>query len=217
MNRALSYLSLVVFIILCSPVSYAASLDNLVLAEGDAYFSILHESLENGDGYAWLEETEDYLAVDEGNWRHRITLDSLRARIEKPEAVNGLYELKGLKAEVYLKRRWPQPECFRELRRIPELAPVMMELFLHGLESYPYSGSGYQDAEARALRYGILAAVGESGHPSAEWFLEEVAKSYYESQGTKFAAYDALGRISGSSAYEKLVALYDASQEDIHV
>jgi len=195
----------------------ASSLSELAWAEGDAYYSILHESLGNGDARHWLNFEDGFEAVDEGNWRYRVTADALRLHLDKSEEISEVFNLRGLEAEIYLKRRWPYPESFRELKRKPQLAPVMMELFMHGLDEYAYSGSAYRDSEERALRYGILAAVGESGHPASEWFLAEVAESYYESQGTRLAAFEALGRVETLGAYEKLTDLYREARDDVRV
>ncbi|SVC87616.1 uncharacterized protein METZ01_LOCUS340470, partial [marine metagenome] len=154
-----------------SSSAWAATLQDVAWAADGDYYALLYQSIADGEVDTWRESGVADTALDAGNWRESVTAQAAHLHQREPDAVAAVYELTGLRADVYLARRWPHPECFRELRRLSALTPIMMELYLHGLASYGYSRTAHRDAEERALRLGIIAAVEESNHPAAYWFL----------------------------------------------
>ena len=51
------------------------------------------------------------------------------------------------------------------------LAAVQMELFLNGLDDYPWTGPELAEVERETLEADVPRAIGKSGHSPAPWFL----------------------------------------------
>ena len=58
---------------------------------------------------------------------------------QKPSVVQAIHSIQGIRPEHYLRRRLPQPEVARELKRISGSAPILMSLYLRGFSTFPFS------------------------------------------------------------------------------
>lgn len=187
----------------------------MVAANGDAYVAVraevaalpgmqerVHAALAKAQ---WTPETFPRLAM----------AVVVQAHLAHPDVVRRVYRLEGLDPAHYGKRRRPDPECGRELRRLGATAVgPMLELYLKTFESYPFTPVADQpDAiglQRAALREGLMIALAESGHPVAFFVLRHVASNPEEPEGTRKQAIEGLGTIGTPAAFAELVQL-DAS------
>jgi len=129
---------------------------------------------------------------------------------ERPEQCARVYALDGLEPSIYLARRRPGPEVGRELRRLRDMGPIFFEALtksLHRVSSPSDFPEGYRDraeqliaTEHAALRVGLLAALGRSGHPVARMALSRVVVDTRAPESERRAAAIALGEAGGDVA-----------------
>ena len=207
-------MSLAWFLTFCvvSGSASASTLDELVWLEGDIYYQTLHESIVGGELDKWAESI-DLQRYDESNWRSLVTLEAAELHRDNPKLVDLVYNLESLKAEVYFKTRLGRPWCGRELARLPDgLVPVMIELYLRGLEGYGYSSPDHRDIEEEALRLGLIRRVASTQHPAVYWFLLEVAEGLYWDEASWSLAIGGLGRSHSADAFHVLRGMFDEAE-----
>lgn len=181
-------------------------------AQGDAYVAVRSEvlalpglegNLEAALAKAkWTPETFPRLAM-------AVVAQSY---LSQPDVVRQVYRLEGLDPKECGKRRRPDPECGRELRRLGARAVgPMLELYLKTFETYPFAEAPDQPdaiaAQRAALREGMMIAFAESGHPAAFFVLRQVASNPEEQEGARKQAIEGLGTVGTASAFSELVHL----------
>lgn len=150
-------------------------------------------------------------------WQQLVADEATGLNKKIPHEVDRLYGLNGLRAQHYLQWRRPEPAVFRELQALPHLTAAMMDIFLNGLESYPWSGRAYEEEERLALQNGILHAVGESGHPAAVLFLSHVIDSQFESRSVRLSAIAALTKTGSADALLVLGSRQEEARHDVEL
>ena len=109
------------------------------------------------------------------NWMALVAVEAMLIRATRHGSASRLRSLEGLNPSRYLLYRRPEPDVARELNRMRELAPLMMDLYLAGLNEYRWSSPEAAPMERRALVRGLLGAIGRSGHRASVFFLAHVA------------------------------------------
>lgn len=148
--------------------------------------------------------------VDQHNWRREASIAIATA---KSQPVEGLFALRGIDPRFYLRDRIQNPTVSAELRRMNLPAGALFELFLETFDDYPFAPAAaypvHLDAAARtrlrieerkALRQGLVDAIGATGHPVAPFLLADVVLDGNESIATRSIAAIALGATRGEKA-----------------
>ena len=138
-------------------------------------------------------------------WRRLVLTEALVMHATHPQDAERLRNLEGLDPGHYLLRRRPEPSVARELRRMRHAAPLMIELFAKETDTYKWSSAAAAPAERRALRNGLLFAVGRSGHPSSRHFLIDFIERECNDCESRVAAIGALGETGSPEAVPVLL------------
>jgi hypothetical protein len=162
----------------------------------------------------WAESMRAAEGYDSNTWRNQVIAEATLLKSKRADSVENLYHLEGLRSEQYLKWRRPEPAVLRELKKMPELAASMMELYHMGFNAYPWSGPAYEDAERLALQMGLLHAIGESNHPARVFFLADIVESRYSSRAVRLSAVSALAKTGSKDALEIFVSMQPESEND---
>lgn len=139
------------------------------------------------------------------NWMTLVATEAMLMRATRHGIASRLRSLEGLDPSRYLLDRRPEPDVARELNRMRELAPLMMDLYLAGLNEYRWSSPEAAPKERRALVRGLLGAIGGSGHPASVFFLAHVAADGCVGRASCDAVIAALGD-TGSAASTRVLA-----------
>ncbi|MBI5508954.1 MAG: HEAT repeat domain-containing protein [Deltaproteobacteria bacterium] len=196
-----------------------AALATMEHAEGDAYVSARRALLSEGEGieaelsrrlaaarFSAASFVRDSLTAAALSWRR----DADRAR--------RLYELRGLRPEIYLTTPPGRPEVARELKRLALPAPLLAELWLKGDRVYPFAGPGAYPTtlataerdrlhaeERRALRAGLLVALARSHHPAATPLIRQALADPSLHTGLRAVAAEAAGALGDLTAVPTLL------------
>lgn len=190
----------------------AATLDRLLAKAPQrqgAQFLRLSQELEalGPEAKAELRKRVGELRYSPEGWRRDLDLLMLDALIHRSSEVDRLNGLAGLEPRVYLSNRRPEPSVGAELKAM-KLDPAALFLaHYHSAELYRYAERGQypvaltdemqvtlRKAEVRALRHGLLIALGASGHPAAAQSLAEVALDRRQDEATRGLAAAHLGQ-----------------------
>ena len=162
----------------------------------------------------WAHSIRVASDYDSKTWVELVIAEATLLKGKSPDSVERLYQLEGVRAEYYLKWRRPEPAVLRELKKMPELAASMMELYHMGFNSYPWSGPAYEGAERLALQMGLLHAIGESEHPARVFFLTDIVESRFRSRAVRLSAVAALAKTGSPEALEVLVGMLPEAEKD---
>ena len=162
----------------------------LLLSAGTAVDVTLAQGLMAEHGRAYVETREALLerrnivdvvpttvqTTDYGpsTWMSLVLAEALAMHLTHSEEARHLRNLQGLNSDHYLLRRSQRPSAARELRSLRHVAPLLIELFLKGIETYEWSSPATAEAEEQALRRDLLMAIGRSDHPASIYFLMDV-------------------------------------------
>src|SRR5581483_8366359 len=136
------------------------------------------------------------------------------ARIAQPDLTAKISHIEGVDKASYSKRRRPEPECARELKRLgPDAAGLLLELAWKTGDKYPST----TDAERSALRQGVVYALAETKHPAALLVMKKVANDASELEAVRLLAAEGLGTQGSAAALAELVALHDAESTPANV
>jgi hypothetical protein len=127
-------------------------------------------------------------------WQTSVRSEAKALRSQDAKNVAKLYALKGLDYATYRQWRRPEPAVNRELKGMPELAALMMQIHQEGLGTYPYGAGPNRQQERQALAEGLLSAIGLSGHPQASAYLLHALRLKGLSSGERQVGIRALGR-----------------------
>ena len=152
----------------------AASADMMIDKNGTEYAEARAALAADARAVAAMEKVLAATAYDSQNWLRLVLMEAVVMHATRPGDAHSLRHLQGLDPEHYLRRRRPDPSVARELQQMHDSAPLMIELFLKGVDTYGWSSAEAAAMERRALTNGLLQAVGRSRHPSAVFFLAEV-------------------------------------------
>jgi hypothetical protein len=190
----------------------ASSLDRLVARAHDLrgpQFLQLGEELEalGPEAKADLRRKVNDLRFTTDGWRRDLDVVMLDVLVHRPTEVSRLDGLSGLEPRVYLSNRRPEPSVGTELKAM-KLDPALLFLaHYQTAELYRFAERGQYPAalsdevqanlrksEMRALRHGLLIALGASGHPAAARTLAEVALDRRQDEATRGLAAAHLGQ-----------------------
>ena len=207
------------------------ALAGLEAAEGAAYVAARDALLARPGLAAALSSRP--ATWSEGSWRRDALAEVLSARLADPAPFEAIYALQGLTPSHYTARRRPGPEVLRELKRMATSgAPALLEVALKTFDVYPFSAAdafpahldaaaieAFQQAERRALREGLMVAIGRSRHAAASHVLAGVLGDAREELGARQAAAIGLGRTGqdGALAHLVRVAADDDAQVEVRV
>ena len=149
-------------------------IDDLLHKSGHAYEEARAEILEREDALELLRSSLGSRTYGRATWERLALNEALSMHITHSKEANLLRNLQGLKSDHYRHMRVPAPSVSRELRRLTHAAPLMIELFLKGMETYEWSSPATAGEEEAALRRDLLMAIGRSGHPASVHFLTTV-------------------------------------------
>ena len=140
-------------------------------------------------------------------WRQDLDVVMLDALVNRQAEVSRLNGLAGLEPRVYLSNRRPEPSVGAELKAMKLDPAVLFLAHYQTSELYRYADRGQYPAaltdemqaslrklEVRALRQGLLIAIGASGHPAAAGTLAEVALDRRQDEATRGLAAAQLGQ-----------------------
>ena len=144
--------------------STSALIEDLFDERGRAYEEAREEVLGRRDIVDVARASLVTTAYGRSTWRRLVLREALAMHVTHREEAEHLRNLQGLDSDHYRLRRVPVPSAARELRRLRHVAPLMIELFLKGVDTYAWSGPATAEAEAAALRRNLLMAIGRSGH-----------------------------------------------------
>lgn len=156
-------------------------------------------------------------------WQRDLAAAADEARAENPAAWTRLHKLEGLRPEVYLRKRRPEPNVERELAQLVSRgevpAALIAALLVSGLDDYPVSSRGdFPDhvkgqetaliaRERDQLEDGLLLALGASGHPSAPFVVASWLDDAERDPAHRRIAAIALGKTGSELAVSRLVRL----------
>lgn len=184
-------------------------LNELLAADGVAYEAARGAALARPGVRDALRASLEGAVYGPSNWRRLVLAEALSMHLTHPEKAEALRSLDGLDSERYLLHRKPEPSAARELRQLDHVAPLMIELFLKGIETYGWSNAAAAAAEARALRRDLLFAIGRSGHPASVHLLLDVVEGGCACCESCAAAVAALGATGSLAALPALLRVRD--------
>lgn len=152
----------------------ATLVDELQGREGQAYEVAREAVLGRPDVLEATRAIGEGAAYGPSTWRRLVLAEALAMHVTHREEAARLRDLEGLRSEHYLLARRPEPSAARELRQLRHVAPLLIELFLKGIETYRWSSPAAAPAEEAALRVGLLFAIGRSDHAASVHFLSDV-------------------------------------------
>ena len=149
-------------------------IEGLLDAHGYAYVEARQALLDRQDIVDAARATLETTPYEPSTWLPLILTEALVMHGTHRQEAERLQNLRGLDSDHYLLDRLPEPSAARELRRMRHVAPLMIELFLKGVETYEWSSADTAEAEQKALKRDLLMAVGRSDHPASVYFLTDV-------------------------------------------
>ena len=179
---------------------------------GRAYVEARDELLEQPELLAAVQAAREATAYGGGNWLPLVLSEALAMHLTHSEEARRLHRLRGLDPDHYLLRRRPEPSTGRELWRLRHVAPLMIELFLKGLDTYEWSSAAAAPAERRALRSNLLMAIGRSDHPASAYFLTHVVEGQCPGGDSCDTAVIALGETGALQALPVLLGVLDGAR-----
>ncbi len=186
--------------------------DGLLEEQGHAYEEARERILGRQDLVDVVRATLERTEYGPSTWRQLVLVEALAMHVTHQVEAEDLRNLQGLDSDHYRLRRVPEPSATRELRRLRHVAPLMIELFLKGMETYGWSSPDTAEAEAAALRHGLLMAVGESGHPANVHFLADIVEGGCVCCESCDAAVRALGETGALQALPVLLRVLDEAR-----
>ncbi|MXY16080.1 MAG: hypothetical protein F4Y57_03530 [Acidobacteria bacterium] len=154
--------------------STASLIDDLEGREGQAYEAARDAVLGRPDVLEAARAIGEGTAYGASTWQRLVLAEALAMHVTHREEAALLRDLEGLRSEHYRLARRPEPSAARELMRLRHVAPLLIELFLKGVETYRWSSPAAAPAEEAALREGLLFAIGRSDHAASLHFLSDV-------------------------------------------
>ncbi|MCX7703528.1 MAG: HEAT repeat domain-containing protein [Planctomycetota bacterium] len=176
----------------------------------------------------YLEKLADEKNWTSENWRNAFCAATvLLWRRNRPLCEN-CYNLKGLKPEEYLKRRLPEPNVIRELCGLgKEAVPIMLEILEKTFSLYRFTEvvpegfegevNSLRSMEQKALKLGIIIALGRLKEKRANYFLTEMVKRRGEDSDVRAAAAESVGMVGVEGAVSFLCRFFSADDEDDRV
>ena len=190
----------------------AALIDDLVDEQGRAYEKAREEVLGRRDVVDVARASLERTAYGRSTWRRLVLTEALAMHVTHREEAEHLRNLQGLDSDHYRLRRVPVPSAARELRRLRHVAPLMVELFLKGMDTYAWSSPATAGAEAAALRRNLLMAIGRSGHAARVHFLTDVLEGGCACCESCDTAVRALGETGARAALPVLLRVLDEAR-----
>ncbi len=190
----------------------AALIDDLLDKRGIAYEEARAAILRRQDVLDVTRGTLEGAAYGASTWRRLVQAEALAMHVTHREEAEDLLQLEGVNSDHYQRRRIPSPSVALELKRLRHVAPLMIELFLKGMETYAWSSPAAAEAEAAALRRDLLIAVGQSGHAASVHFLIDVIEGGCACCESCDAAALALGETGALEALPSLLRLLDGAR-----
>ena len=188
--------------------------DSLLEEQGRAYEEARERILGRQDLVDVVRATLERTVYGPSTWRQLVLAEALAMHVTHQVEAEELRNLQGLNRSHYRLRRNPEPSATRELRRLRHMAPLMIELFLKGMETYEWSSPDTAEAEAAALRRGLLTAVGESLHPASVHFLADLVEGGCVCCESCDVAIRALGETGALQALPVLLRVLDEARVD---
>jgi hypothetical protein len=145
-------------------------------------------------------------------WQQLVLTEALAMHATHREEAQRLQNLQGVDSDHYLLRRIPVPSAARELRGLRHVAPLMIELFLKGVETYRWSSPATAQPERAALQRDLLVAIGRSDHPASVHFLTDVIREGCDCCESCNAAVGALGDTGAVQALPVLREVLDEAR-----
>ena len=199
--------------VLAQPPTIESLIDGLLDEEGRAYEEAREAILSRPDivDAAWL--TRESTPYGPATWRRLVLTEALAMHVTHPNEARRLRSLQGLDNEHYRLRREPFPSVVRELRTLRHVAPLMMELFMKGTQTYGWSSPAAAEAEAAALHRDLLMAIGRSGHAASVHFLADVIEGGCGCCDSCDTALAALGETGTLAALPRLLRALNEARE----
>lgn len=172
--------------------------ESLLDLHGHAYAQARQALLDRQDVVEVARATLETTTYGPSTWLPLVLTEALAMHVTHRQEAERLQSLRGLDSDHYLSRRAPVPSAARELRGLRHVAPLMIELFLKGVETYAWSSPASAEVEKEALRRDLLVAIGRSDHAASVHFLTDVLEggcACCESCGTVVAALGATGAV----------------------
>ena len=194
------------------PPSGPVSIEGLLDARGRAYVEVREALLDRQDIVDVARATLRATTYGPSSWRRRVLTEALIMHVTHREKAERLQNLQGVNSDYYLLRRVPAPSAARELRGLTHVAPLLIELFLKGRESYRWSSPATASAEEEALSRDLLRTIGRSGHPAGVHFLADVLEGGCACCESCDAAVAALGDTGAAEALPVLLDLLEKAR-----
>ena len=192
-------------------------IDGLFNQQGRSYEEARGEVLARDDILDVVRESLETTAYGDSTWRRLVLAEALALHVTHPGEAERLRSLQGLDSDHYRLRRVPSPSAARELRGLRHVAPLLIELFLKGVETYAWSSAAAAEAEEAALRRDLLRAVGQSGHAASVHFLTDVVEGGCSCCESCAEAVAALGETGAQAAVPVLLGLLDGARANGNV
>ena len=187
------------------------SIEGLLDARGRAYVEAREALLDRQDIVDVARAALRATTYGPSTWRRLVLTEALIMHVTHREEAERLQNLQGVDSDHYLLRRVPAPSAARELRGLTHVAPLLIELFLKGMESYRWSGPATAQTEEEALSRDLLLAIGRSGHPASVHLLAGVLEGGCACCESCDATVAALGDTGAEEALPLLLdLLYEA-------
>ena len=188
--------------------------ESLLDERGDAYVAAREALLDRQDIVDVARAALGSTAYGPSTWLPLVLTEALAMHVTHREEAERLQDLEGLDSGRYLLSRVPAPSAARELSRLRHVAPLMIELFLKGVETYEWSSAATAEAEEEALRRDLLVAIGRSDHPASVYFLTDVIEGGCACCESCNPAVTALGETGSIQALPVLLEFLDEARGD---
>lgn len=192
----------------------ATLIDGMLDRQGGAWEQAREAVLDRADLVALARASVDATAYGPSTWRRLVLTEALAMHVTHPAEAERLRGLRGLNRDHYQRRRKPVPSAARELRTLRHVAPLMIELFLKGMETYPWSSPADAEAEGTALRRGLLMAIGRSGHAASVHFVIDVIEGGCACCASCDRAIAALGQTGSRRAVPVLLRVLEDARSN---
>jgi|GEM_PF-3212051 len=135
------------------------------------------------------------------------------------------YDLKRLKPQEYLKLRRPEPNVIRELCELSkEAVPIFIEVYEKTFSLYKFTETlpegfdgdvkSLRDSEQKALKVGIVVALGRLKDKRAYHFLAELMKRAAEDEDIRATAAESIGLIHAEGTVSFLSEFLSSDDEN---
>lgn len=195
--------------------SPSALVESLLDKHGHAYVDAREALLDRQDIVEAARATLEMTSYGPSTWLPLVLTEALAMHVTHRQEAERLQNLQGIDNNHYLRRRMPAPSAARELRQMRHVAPLMIELFLKGIETYWWSSGATAEAEEVALRRDLLIAIGRSGHPASFYFLTDVIEGGCVCCESCHIAIMALGETGAEQALPVLLNVLDEARGDV--